>query len=286
MIAAASAIGRRRTHSRFLFHPSLAFSSVEFSSGQSTRDHSMWPTSTGSRTLHDAESALVAAAIVVMLNSLDESFCDDADEVFQPQADMQFGIPIFDSLTFPQRIATLHYVAMHLLTEAVPETEDTSAVEDATIAAIFSEIQDQVSIEVGFDCAGIFEDAIDSNKASEFELKSTHWRSLVLAACRQALPDERDLDEEESNGLPLDAYDSHIDAWENAIDLLVSNILWDRDFELADGFMDQDPASARNRRRLLGIPDNYFVQPPLDPTVSQTRLLLAQVKSLVLRRPR
>jgi len=246
----------------------------------------MWPTSTGSRTLHDAEAALVAAAIDVMLNSLDESFCEDSDEDPEPMADMQFGIPIFDSLTLPQRIATLHYVALHLLTDAMPATEDTSAVEDATIAAIFSEIQDQVSIEVGFDIVGIFEGATDSDEVAKNVLKSTHWRTLVMTACRQSLLSDGEVDEDESIGLPQDSHDSNMDVWENSIDLLVSNILWDRDFELADGFMDQDPASARHRRRLLGIPDNYFVQPPLDPTASQTRLLLAQVKSLVLRRPR
>lgn len=245
----------------------------------------MWPTSTGSRTLHDAEAALIAAAIVVMLNSLDESLCEDSEEEeFEPMADMQFGIAIFDSLTLPQRIATLHHIAMHLLTKAVPETDVTSAVDDATIAAIFSEIQDQVSIEIGFDNAGIFEDVGEEQEASD--LNSTHWRSLVLAAYRQAIPDDDEFDEDASDGIPLDTHDADMDAWENAIDLLVSNILWDRDFELADGFMDQDPASARQRRKLLGIHDNYFVQPPLDPTASQTRLLLAQVKSLVLRRPR
>jgi hypothetical protein len=247
----------------------------------------MWPTSTGSRTLRDAEAALLAAAIVVMLNSLEESLCEDSgDEEFEPMADMQFGIAVFDSLTLPQRIATLHYVAMHLLTDAVPETEDTSAVDDATIAAIFSEIQDQVNIEIGFDNAGIFEASDDTEEQQQNVLKSTHWRSLVLAACQQALQDDEDGDEDDSTSFPLDFHDANMDVWENAIDLLVSNILWDRDFELAEGFLDQDPTSARHRRRLLGIPDNYFVQPPLDPTAHQTKLLLAQVKSLVLRRPR
>ncbi len=241
----------------------------------------MWPTSTGIRTLVHAEAALLAAAIVVMLDSFDERFSDDDDdEMVEPTADMQLGIAVFDSLTIPQRIATLHHVSKHLLSDVLPDTEDTSAIDDATIAAIFSEIQDQVMMEIGLDL-----DEVDNLRFANAAAtsKMSYWRSLVVAAYNQVVADEQ---EGEYEPLLLDPLDTTYDVWDDAIDSLASAILWDRDFELVDGFMDEDPSSARQRRKLLGISDNYFIQPPLDPTVSQTKLLLAQAKSLASRRPR
>jgi hypothetical protein len=244
----------------------------------------MWPTSTGNRTLDGAEASLVSAAILVMLDALDERLCDDDDddEAIEPTADMQLGIAVFDSLTVPQRIATLHHIAKHLLTEESPASEETSAVDDATIAAIYSEVQDQLTIEIGLDLQ-------ESNRSGRQDADSadlydaTHWRALVLAAYHQLNQNEEEYDE---LGVPRSEFDASLTAWEDLIDSLASAILWDRDFELIDGFMDEEPSSARHRRRLLGIHENYFVQPPLDPTSNQTRLLLAQARSLASRRPR
>ncbi|MGV3485232.1 MAG: hypothetical protein ACO1RT_12505 [Planctomycetaceae bacterium] len=241
----------------------------------------MWPTSTGNRTLQGAEATLVAAAIIVMLDAFDEHLAEDDDDEFaQPSADMQLGIAVFDSLTIPQRIAMLHHVSKHLLSEAAPLSEETSAIEDATIAAIFSEIQDQVAIEIGLDPEHF---ASESHSDNELFGKMTYWRTLVLNAFRHTTAGDEDVDDLD---LPRDCMEDSLSAWESLIDLLASAILWDRDFELADGFMDEDPSSARQRRRLMGIHDNYFVEPPPDPTVHQTRLLLTQARSLASRRPR
>lgn len=249
----------------------------------------MWPTSSGTRTLHGAEAALIAAGIVVMLDSLDERLSDedddrdDEDDQHSPTADMQLGIAVFDSLTIPQRVAMLHHVSTHLLTDLVPVTEETSAVDDATIAAIFSEIQDQVTIEIDLH--------LDDDSDIEFEeyfrgvesCDAASWRSLVLAAFMQLNDGSDGVDDYQP---PESATHTSIDAWEDLIDALASAILWDRDFELVDGFMDEDPVSASHRKKLLGIHDNYFIEPPLDPTASETRVLLAQARSLASRRPR
>lgn len=247
----------------------------------------MWPTSTGNRTLEGAEATLVSAAVLVMLDSLDERLCDEDDEdAIEPTADMQLGIAVFDSLTVPQRIATLHHVAKYLLTDELPESEDTSAVDDATIAAIYSEVQDQVTIEIGLDLQESETERMQRLRYSptrQTAPQPTHWRSLVLAAYHQLNTSE---EEDEEIGIPRSEYDASLTLWEDLIDSLASAILWDRDFELIDGFLDEDPSSARHRRKLLGIHENYFVQPPLDPTTNQTRLLLAQARSLASRRPR
>lgn len=239
--------------------------------------------------LLDAEAALVAAAIVVMLDSFDERLGeDDDDEMAEPTADMQLGIAVFDSLTIPQRIATLHHVSKHLLTDASPEFEDTCAIDDATIAAIFSEIQDQVMIEIGLDPDEFITRDSPSLPIAASTLKMTYWRSLVVAAYDHVVSGDGPLTDAEvqDDVVMLDPMETSYDVWDDAIDALASAILWDRDFELADGFMDEDPSSARQRRKLLGIPDNYFIKAPLDPTINQTKVLLAQAKSLASRRPR
>jgi len=46
---------------------------------------------------------------------------------------------------------------------------------------------------------------------------------------------------------------------------LTDRVLWDRDFEIAAGFLDADPATAGPRREVLGIPDDYFTVAPPDP---------------------
>jgi len=252
-------------------------------------DQSMWPTSTGTRTLTGAEAALVAAGVVVMLDSFDERLSDednddeDEDDRHGPTADMQLGIAVFDSLTIPQRIAMLHHVTQHLLTDAILSAEETSAVDDATIAAIFSEIQDQLTIEIDLHLDEDSAIEFDDDRDDLLRHDALHWRHLILAAFNQTYSPIAKLDD---FTIPKSPSDTSLDVWEDLIDALASAILWDRDFELADGFLDEDPISARHRRRLLGIHDDYFVEPPMDPTTSQTRVLLAQARSLASRRPR
>ncbi len=250
----------------------------------------MWPTNHGDRTLNGAESLLIAAAIAVMLDSLDEQLNDDEDETAGNAnfAEMQFGIAVFDSLSVSQQIATLHHVAKHLLTAAEAQPPISSAVDDATIAAIFSEVQDQVTIEIDIELMD--RRGLRAGEAVELP-PSRHWRSLVLDALRQVMNRQsqesgEDWDAGLLDGLPSLAAEVSYEAWESAIESLVSAILWDRDFELAEGFMDAEPASAQMRRKLLGIDDDYFVHAPLDPTASEVVRLLGQARSIVARRPR
>jgi len=278
----------------------------------------MWLTSTGKRTLQGPEATLVAAGIAALLDVLAERLSDDDESVdddddCQPTADMQIGIAVYDGLTIPQRIAMLHHAARHLLTLTANAPEDPSAIEDATIAAIFLEIQDQVTIEI--DLNRIDNTVADLPSAAPFhaprvhgqssaesiawyrqQRQSAYWRTLVMAAHTHVFdPAQQGIDRIEEPAIDstvatLGDVDSPMtlaaDHWENMIDELASAILWDRDFELADGFLDEDPSSARHRRRLLGIHDDYFMLPPLDPGVNQTRVLLAQARSIANRRPR
>ena len=74
--------------------------------------------------------------------------------------------------------------------------------------------------------------------------------------------------------------------WESLIDSLAEAILWDRDFEMADSFLDVDPGVSRQRRRLLGIEDDYFASVAPDPRPDEILNLVAKTRDIVRAKPR
>ena len=104
----------------------------------------MWHTSRGDRVIVGEESALICRAIDEMVSALVVRVHDDFEEV---AGDCSSGITIYDSCTLTQRIGLLHQVAVALLT-ADQEPPRLNALTDATVAAIFVEVRDQVAIEI------------------------------------------------------------------------------------------------------------------------------------------
>lgn len=245
----------------------------------------MWPTSEGDRTLRGSEAVLLATAIDTLLGPLVDYLGND-DECDQESAAavLQTGVAVFDALPISQRIAALHHAAQYLLSDKPFPGDGLSAADDATVAAIYSEIRDQVEIEIdlcndplgsqlGGDSAGV---ANDVRLPNDPPLLS--WRRLVHRACCDVLDAEGPWAEghslEELGKLP-------IDEWELWIDCLASAILWDRDFEFADTFLDADPDAARRRRAALGISEDYFVRPAPDSGPGGIGRLIKQTRRLV-----
>lgn len=248
----------------------------------------MWHTSRGDRTLRGEEAALVGAAIDAMMDALLVHVdVDDADEV---SADCESGIDVYDRMTVCQRIGCLHEVA-HFLLRDTDEPMPLSAASEATVAAIFVEIRDQTAVEID-----LFGNAVDSQP---------EWRKMVLAAYRSVAPDRSDafrghwLEEADQDEEGIE-FDNHVDrpaldvsptcqdlaVWEDMIDGLSGVILWDRDFEIADRFLDIDPGVSHHRRKLLGISDDYFTAVAPDPRPDQAFELVSSTRALVRRKPR
>lgn len=228
----------------------------------------MWHTSRGDRTLDGHEAVLVSCAIDVMVGALlvhiDEDFEDSAP-------DCESGIAIYDLCTPAQRIGLLHDVAKYLLTDTQGPLP-LSALTDATVAAIFVEIRDQIAIEIEF--------ANDREEEGQ-----PRWRELVFAAHRSSFPQRG----EAERGLSARGWDPSLDdlrRWETMVDELADNILWDRDFEMAEGFLDIDPGVSRQRRRLLGIDDEYFTTVAPDPRPEQAFKLASRTRDIVRAKPR
>jgi len=232
----------------------------------------MWHTSRGDRTLSGEEASLVGTSIDTMIDALlvhiDEEFED-------PRAVCESGIGVYDRFTASQRIGLLHDVAEYLLTETSAALPLSAALE-ATIAAIFVEVRDQVAIEIDF------------LSAQSSHADKPTWRQKVLAAY-QAVAGDPNSDPDGGDAIEDDLPEEtceDIHAWEYLVDRLADAILWDRDFEMADGFLDVDPGVSHQRRRLLGINDDYFTSVAPDPRPGEIFRLISKTRDIVRGKPR
>lgn len=235
----------------------------------------MWHTSLGDRTLCGDEAALVRMSIESMIDALlihvDEEI-ENEETGADARIDCESGIPIYDALTISQRIAVLHDVAKYLLTDT-EKVLSLSAELEASVAAIFIEIRDQVAIEIDF--------------PSINRQQNPNWRALVRAAYDSVFADDiTGLHDEEINEDLPSPNDRDIRRWEYLIEALSDAILWDRDFEMADSFLDDDPGVSLTRRRLLGIDDEYFTSIAPDPRPDEVYRLISRTREIVRAKPR
>ena len=234
----------------------------------------MWHTSRGDRTLSGCEAQVVAKAVETMLDAL--LMHVDIDLEAEGARVCQSGIAVFDALTPLQRIGLLYDVTRHLLTET-DSTLTLSATTEAAVAAIFIEIRDQVAIEID-----LFPDGLPEQSGWE-QQQNLSWRQLVLAACRDIGGNDVEPDAEFEFPQP---HCHDMSQWEDLVDWLAEAVLWDRDFEMADTFLDVDPGISRQRRRLLGIEDDYFTQVAPDPRPEEAIQLASMTREIVKARPR
>ncbi len=246
----------------------------------------MWHTSRGDRTLRGEEAALISNAIDSMIDALLIHVDDeiDDDEIDDGGAVCESGVAIYDQFTPSQRIGLLHDVAKHLLTETETTLPLSAALESA-VAAIFVDIRDQVAIEIDF---------LPNPSGDEREDKPT-WRQRVLAAYaaiarvpegEDDIWDERDdWDGDESEELPSESC-RDLRRWEYLVESLADAILWDRDYEMAESFLDVDPGVSHQRRRLLGIGDDYFTSVAPDPRPEEVFQLISRTRDIVRAKPR
>jgi hypothetical protein len=255
----------------------------------------MWHTSQGNRTLHGGEALLVASAIDTMVDALSVHLDADLDHDDglpggvdlangDSLADCDSGIAMFDRLDACQRIGLLHQLAVYLLTDT-PTTLELTATGDAGVAAVFVEIRDQLAIELDLESVVdvnetalcLDPESLDALERDALELDDDplYWRRLVCDAVSESVDDSDAADD-----VPA-LHSRELSHWEDAIDLMASTILWDRDFEMADALMDQDPLISRQRRRLLGIQQDYFTDVPPDPHPTEAIRLVRETRELV-----
>jgi hypothetical protein len=244
----------------------------------------MWWTPQGERALKGAEWELFREGLDMSWDWVEESM-DDPDL-------FTFDVEAFDRLQPVQRLALLELVGTALRDESSPHPALT-AHNEASVAAIFSNITTQVAMEI--DLApedGTFEERTSTRR---LVLAAYHEVAAQEAASRQKEADETEDsrspvsppttgEEEESDTevwSPPAADSVDMEEWTFVIDHMANQILWeDGDFEMGDDFMDADPVESRLRKEMMGIADDYYTAIAPDPTDKDLEAIREQLRKL------
>lgn len=207
-----------------------------------------WRTEIGERTLMGAEAALFRESLGNVVDMFEAEIAGDSDP-------WEFGVPVFDQLAAPAKLALLAEVGWALLrdTDACPKL---TAINESAVAILFVNIEHSLQLEVDAQKDG-YEDSL-------------FWRPLVLAVFREIgdtidLPDPDCTDTED---------------WNLLVDVLSQRILWDDDFNDADRFLDAPPDEANSLRDQFGIDDDYYRAIPPDPSEAELPAIRAKLNEL------
>ena len=165
------------------------------------------------------------------------------------------NIPAFNSLTYPQRLATLHRVTQALFRPEIPMPELTALLE-STVVAVLQNVRWLLKEEI--------EDMPDD----------TSFRSLVGQACR-------DLSSDGGLDLPADSCDD-MREWGFCVDRLHNGILWDTDYLAEASYVDHSPARGKTLKERMGVSQDYFLAIAPEPTPPQMEILRDELEMLCL----
>lgn len=211
----------------------------------------MWRTQNGIRTLKGAEAELIRESLGMMCDMLREEYLQYVEQ-------WEYGVRVFDQLTYNQRTALLTNVATYLLTET-DDYPPLNAINEGAVGAIYENIKANLIFELDESSTN------DNSEASEVE----NWRSLILAACKEAevedLPDVNNLDYNE---------------WKINLDILEEQVLWDRDFESSNFYLDLNPETGKHLKDYMRIDEDYFTAIPPDPTDEEVEIAFKTLMKL------
>lgn len=159
------------------------------------------------------------------------------------------GVKRFDTLSVPEKLGILEYVARCLLVKRVKAPVIT-AIAEAAIAAIYAQVILEVEIEI--------------------DEGSTDNRRLVRKACVEC-------------GLRDDVPNvssEHLIEWRGCLDRLENRIFWDADWEEDIIEPDDPPEKANAFRELFGLHDDYYVAVAPDPNPQQLLTVRKRLKRL------
>ncbi|QDV81092.1 hypothetical protein [Planctomycetes bacterium TBK1r] len=206
-----------------------------------------WPTTRGMRNLIGAEADLVRGAIGMMTDHL-------VAELRDGEPPWTYAVDWFDQWDGDQRLWLLERVTAALLGAKI--IEPSAAMFDATVDAIFHEVNDLVEIE------------IDHGSADDSERS---WRQSVIDAlqCQTDRP----------TTIAADSLDQQ--AWQTTITQIADAILGIRLYQRAEYFRDADYEKTASFLRDRGLPDDYLTQIPPLRTIDQTQWSIDRIQAYV-----
>ena len=206
-----------------------------------------WPTTRGMRNLIGAEADLVRGAIGMMVDHL-------VAELRDGEPPWTYAVEWFDQWDGDPRLWLLERVTAALLGAEI--IEPSAAMFDATVDAIFYEVNDLVEIE------------IDQGSADDSERS---WRQSVIDAlqCQTERPAT----------IAADSVDQQ--AWQTTITQIADAILGIRLYQRAEHFRDADYEKTESFLRDRGLPQDYLTQIPPLRTVDQTQWSIDLIQAYV-----
>lgn len=200
----------------------------------------MWDTSQGTRTLQGDEAHLLRE----LVHYLHDQVLVGIDIGESHVAD----VCVFDRLQPTQQLVVLHEVAAGLLDPACPPITLT-AVREATIYAMFRELQVLIEAEIRF-----------ADQCSKADLS---LRKLCMAVwCQGNIPPDetgaRIPCDDSFLTPPMDPDCDCVEKWIGLIDEIADTILWDRDFDFEDLVGDESPEHADMLKLQMGIDNDYY----------------------------
>ena len=230
----------------------------------------MWSTPDGDRVIKGHEASLIRDAVGVMIDEL-EILADQTS--FPP---LEFGIPVWDGLTWQQKLATLDQVLRHLLQSSLSPLPLTAIYESA-VGAIFEKIKCGIEVEL---------DMVRTETESDFHDPNDTWRTLVLLAFNEPCYSEDDSmsgdwdDDLDDDFYPTGTSDTRKDVWFNVVENLADRLLWDRDYEMEDVFADVEPDEAAAMKSYMGVSEGYYRHIAPDIRDDQVATVIKRVKAI------
>ena len=187
----------------------------------------MWRMRDGDRVLTEVEWEVFATGLDMLRSQVEADISAGSD-------DTDTGVRAFDRLTAEQKLGLLAAVARAVRDPDIPIPRHTAANEGAIMAIVNS-------------FEGMLQAEIELNEKGRTDL-----RRCLLAACAGA------------DDLPA-ARSANWAEWEFLCECFADRLLWDRDFELGDVFLDLPSNVARSRLHEAGIDPDYFLDIPAEP---------------------
>lgn len=235
-----------------------------------------WKTPSGNRYLVGEEAELVRDSLATMVQEL--ASCRETED--QP---WEYGITLFDELSWQQQLAVLDLLATNLL-QATSETLELSGINEASVAAVYQNVVQQIELEI----------ELQPVSPEEFRCR---WRQAAIDAyrenedaeivSREAARHETTLRvEDDDDAFEIDVESVVLDQWRYLVECLADRVLWDRDFDMVNEMIDAPPERAATLRAALGITSSYYTAIAPDPTDMQVDALFESLESLTRAKPR
>jgi len=198
-----------------------------------------WRTPDGNRILRSREAALFKSALGMLVDMAEEE-TEDSERVFR------VGIPPYDYLCGPVKLAALAEVAEGLLRES-KETPPLTAFNEGAVAAIYTLIDDSLQQELADD--GAWEGPDPMFKEADYSPGwRYHWRTLIVAASNEREEFEFANDPEgppkpgdEDYSEPVLPTSDDPDDFDISLQLLEDAVLWDADYLDIGRYLDMAP---------------------------------------------